>query len=252
MGIERPDPPGRSPDPDTYDSLGEFYATIEEAIAAFGPDLFARPQADRQLSDPRFYGPVRFNVEASGDLMLIDGVASARAAIEVIVHQGEGLTDARWADPGHQELTHYAKLAQIADGTAPIGVIRPVRVNPRTSAFPASVQPVSDLFNAVYGSLFLLLDALYRPTPAKGHLVNQLYGLMRRVLGPIGLYLTTLPIDDGSVASPTFETFDLGPDPAGTLATLAGAVAADHPLLAEALKPLLLERALLPEAGAAG
>jgi len=247
MGIEQPDPPGHSPDPDAYDSLGEFYAAIEEAIEAFGPGLFAHPQADRQLSDPRFYGPVRFNVEASGDLMLIDGVDSARAAIEVIVHQGEGLTDARWADPGHQELTHYAKLAQIADGITPIGAIRPVRVNPRAVEFPASVRPVADLFNAVYGSLFILLDALYRPTPAKGHLVNQLYGLMRRVLGPIGLHLTTLPLGDGFVASPTFEAYPLGPDPAETLAALAGAVAAQHPVLAEALEPLL-ERRLLPEA----
>jgi len=250
LAIEQPDPPGTPAQAGVYDSLGEFYAAIEDAVArlAATTDLFAAPQADRQLSDERFYGPIAFNTEASGDLMLIHDVASARAAIDVIVHQGEGLTDVQWADPGHQELTHYAKLLRIADGTSPAGQLRPLRVNPRATDYPSSVRPLSDLFNAVYAAVFVILDELYRPSPKKGALVGRLYRTMSIVLGPLARRLTTLPLDDGTVAGPTFEWFDLGTDPSATLAALARQVADGHPDLADAVAPLL-EGRLLPEPG---
>lgn len=249
--LEQPDPVGNVADRDAYDSLGEFYAAIETAIGrlAAAGDLFADPRAARQLSDERFYGPIAFNVEASGDLMLVDGLASARAAIDVIVHQGEGLDDTHWADPGQQELTHYAKLLRIADGTSPIGGLRPMRTNPRTDEYPAQVRPLSDLFNASYAAAFLLLDALYSDRLKKGGLVNRLYTLMTHVLAPIARRLSELPLGDGTVAGPTFEWFDLGPEPAVRLAGLAAVVAGDHPgLIDEALTPLL-ENRVVPGAG---
>jgi hypothetical protein len=240
--IERPDPVGRLVDREDFDSLGEFYATIEEGILRLSAErnLFENPQVARQLSDERFYAPIAFNVEASGDLMRIDGVASARAAIDVIVHQGEGLDDTHWADPGQQELTHFAKLSQIADGTVPIGALRPLRTNPRTSEYPPAVRPLSDLFNASYAALFVILEDLYSPREKKGGLVNRMYTVMTHVLAPLARQLTQLPLGDGTVAAPTFEPYDLGPEPGAALAVLAAAVAADHPeLVAEALTPLL-------------
>jgi hypothetical protein len=244
--IEQPDPVGSATEPGLYDSLGEFYAAIEGAIERLaGTGLFDRPQLDRQLSDPRFYGPIAFNVEASGDLMLIDGPPAARAAIDVIVHQGEGLSDDRWADPGHQELTHYAKFLELVAGVVPIGAVRPLPENPRATDYPPDARLVSDLFNAVYASLFVLLDALYEPRPKKGGLVGRLYTAMTGVMAPVGRELGTIPIGDGFVAGPTFEPFDLGADPAARLADLAATVAAQRPSLAASLAPLL-ERRLLP------
>ncbi len=239
LAIEQPDPPGSSAVPGQYDSLGEFYAAIEDAVIRLGAPLFQDPQAQRQLSDPRFYGPIPFNAEASGDLMLIRDVATAQAAIDVIVHQGEGLSDDQWADPGRQEWTHYAKFLRMVDGSSPVGPLRPVRVNPRVASFHPDVRGVAELFNAVYASMFVLLDQLYSERPDKGRLVNRLYGSMTRTLGPIGRLLTTLPLGDGTVASPTFERFDLGDDPAATLRNLAAALLADRPTLQDALKPLL-------------
>lgn len=244
--LEQPDPIGNVAEHQAYDSLGEFYAAIEASIGrlAVDGDLFADVRLDRQLSDERFYGPIPHNVEESGDLMAVTDLASARAAIDVIVHQGEGLADTHWADPGRQELTHYAKLLRIADGTSPVGALRPMRTNPRAADYPDAVRPLSDLFNASYGAAFLLLDALYSDRPRKGGLVNRLYGLMSHVLGPIARRLTELPLGDGTVAGPTFEWHDLGPDPAGHLAELAAAVAPDHPDLGEALVPLLEGRVI--------
>jgi hypothetical protein len=247
--IEQPDPVGSPTQPGAYDSLGEFYLAIAEAVARLGADasvgLFDRPQPDRQLSDPRFYGPIPFNAEASGDLMLIDGLTTAQAAIDVIVHQGEGLSDDIWADPGHQELTHFAKFQRMVDGTTPVGPVRALPVNPRSATYPAGARPLSDLFNAVYAATFLVLDALYEPRPRNVGLVNRLYVAMSGLLAPIGRELTTVPIGDGLVAGPTFEWFDLGSDPAGTLADLATRVINDRPTLAPVLAPLL-ERRLLP------
>jgi hypothetical protein len=243
--LEQPDPEGSSGTDDVYDSLGEFYAAIEEAVGRL-PDLFGDPQVERQLSDPRFYAAVAFNNEDSGDLMQIDGVTSARAAIDVIIHQGEGLSDGRWADESHQELTHYAKLRQIADGISPVGRLRLLPVNPRVGSYPPGVRSVADLFNAVYAAAFVILDDLYQPVPKKGRLVSRLYAVMTSLLGPIGRYLATLPLDATTFAGPTFEPYDLGPDPASTLADLAASVAADHPALAEVVAPLV-ERRLLPE-----
>jgi hypothetical protein len=244
--IEQPDPVGSPTEPGQYDSLGEFYAAVAAGIERLADaDLFAAPQVERQLSDPRFYGVMPFNAEASGDLMLIDGPASAQAAIDIIVHQGEGLSDDRWADPGHQELTHYAKFQQLVDGVVPIGALRPLPENPRAADYPPDARLLSDLFNAVYASLFVLLAALYEPRPTKGGLVGRLYTAMTGVLTPIARELGTIPIGAGFVAGPTFEPFDLGADPAARLADLAASAVAQRPTLATALAPLL-ERRLLP------
>jgi hypothetical protein len=244
--IEQPDPVGSPTEPGLYDSLGEFYAAVASAIDRLADaGLFDNPQVERQLSDPRFYAPVAFNAEGSGDLMLIDGPAAARAAIDVIIHQGEGLSDDRWADPDQQELTHYAKFTQMVDGTTPISALRPLPENPRSATYPAEARLVSDLFNAVYAATFVVLGALYEPGLSKGRLVNRLYTAMTGVMAPLGRELGTIPIGDGFVAGPTFEPYDLGPDPAARLADLAAAVAAQRPTLAGALAPLL-ERRFLP------
>jgi hypothetical protein len=241
MVIERPGASDARPEADGYHTLGQFYAAVEGAIerlSAEGP-LFVAGSEMRQLAGHHFYGAVEFDAADSGDLVLVTDPMSAKEAIEVIVHQGEGLAEHRWADPAHQELTHYAKLVQIVDGGSPLGKVRPVRVDPRSADYPAAVRPISDLLNGTYRALFHVLDALYQPRAHKGELVGVLYRLMTGTLGPLARHLTTVPLDDGTVAGPTFEPVDLGPDPVASLARLAAEVAAATPALAEAVAPLL-------------
>jgi hypothetical protein len=92
MRVEQPEVHGAPAEPDRFESRGQFYHALEIGIDELSErfDLFADPQLDHQLSDPSFYAPVAFDAEDSGGLMLIDGADSAKAAIEVIVHQGEG------------------------------------------------------------------------------------------------------------------------------------------------------------------
>ncbi len=235
MRIEQPEVHGAPAEPDSYETLGQFYHALEMAMSDLNGrfDLFADPQASRQLSDPGFYQPVAFDAEDSGGLMLVDGLESAEVAIEVIVHQGEGLSTERWADPAHQELTHYAKLLLIAEGTKPLGAVRRLRSNPRTVGFPEPLQPVSDLFNALYRYLFLLLADLFEPGDDKGPAVGRMYGLMAGAMSSVARYLVEQPVGEGEFAGPTFEIYEFASDdPRRELMELAGAVARSHPELA--------------------
>ena len=242
MRIEQPEVHGAPAEPDVFESLGQFYHALEMAIDELSTrfDLFADPQADCQLSDPSFYQPVAYDAEDSGGLMLINNAESARAAIEVIVHQGEGLSTERWADPAHQELTHYFKLLQISDGISPLGAVRPLRPNPRTSDFPTELRPVSDLCNAVYRSLFLVLDELFGPSADKTAGIERLYRLMAGVLSELALFLVRQPIGHGPFAGPTFEIYEFDSDPwAGELAGLAATVTELHPSLVDLEKAIV-------------
>ena len=141
------------------------------------------------------------------------------------------MTDERYADPSHQELTHFYKFEQIADGVSPLGEVRPAIVNPATVDLPAPLQPVSDLVNALYRYLYLTMDDLYQPVADKGEVVGRLYTLMSRLLGPAVRYLMEQPVGGGLVAGPSFEVypFDPGSPVVDQLTSLAERVLADHP-----------------------
>ena len=236
MVIEKPETPGAPPEDDRFETLGQFYNALELAFEDLSErfDLFADIGADRQLADPRFYQPVEFDAEDSGNLMLVKDLDSACAAIEVVVHQGEGVSDERYADPSHQELTHFYKFEQIADGISSLGRVHPALVNPKTADLPPAIRPVSDLVNALYRFLYLTLHELYQPGADKGPLVDRLYRVMSGLLGPAARYLMGQPVGGGLVAGPTFEAypFESGPAPADQIKGMAAQVLTDHPALA--------------------
>ena len=140
--IEQPETHHEIPDDDIYDSLGQFYHAIERGLAAVATssDLFANPQLERQMSTHSYYSPVKFDAEESGGLAAIDNIEAANEAIHVIIHQGEGVSDEKWADPGHQELTHYFKFLRISHGEAPIGPTAPMPDNPRVDHYPEEAR----------------------------------------------------------------------------------------------------------------
>jgi hypothetical protein len=244
MRIEKPEMHDAPAQPDQFETLGQFYHALELAMESLsdGVELFSNPQREAQLSDPRFYRPVELDAEDSGGLMMIEDLASARAAIEVIVHQGEGLSDERWADPDHQELTHYHKLLQITEGTSPLGRVVPVRRNPSTVDYPEDLRPVSELFNALYRGLFLILDRIFAPDSNQSRAVGVLYLLMADVMSQLASFMVRQPLGDGEFAAPTFEVFEFGDgSPLDEVTAMADQVAQVHPELSsvhDALKGL--------------
>ncbi len=242
MVIERPETHEAPPQADEYETLGQFYHALELAIYSMAAthDLFANPQRTRQVADPSLYSPVEYDAEDSGGLMLIEDADSAVAAIEIIVHQGEGLSEERWADPAHQELTHYHKYKLIAEQTVPLPRVAPTPMNPRTQDYPPALRPVSDLFNALYRSMFLIMDRLFGEEPDKSDLVSELYRTMSDLMAPVARYLMRQPIGNGLVAAPTFEIYELSPhDPTAGLRAVARRAAEHHPSLEGAVGSLL-------------
>lgn len=234
MVIERPAAVGSPPEDDDYETLGQFYRALENALDTLDTDgnLFAHHQPERQLWEPSFYGPVAFDDPDSGGLVLISDRASARDALEVVIHQGEGVGDDRWADPQHHELTHFFKFEQLATGATEIGPTWPVLDNPSTAAFPERLRGVSDLFNASYGLIFVTLDQIFSGTGDQSRLIGRLYALMSDCLAPTARYLVRCPIDDDTTAGPTFEPYPLGAEPWSHTAELAADVEVGHPDLA--------------------
>jgi hypothetical protein len=244
MRIEQPETHGAPAEPDEFETLGQFYHALEIGLAEVSDrfDLFSNPQTGSQLSNPTFYQPVAMDEEDSGGLVLITDLDSAIKAIEIIVHQGEGMSDEKWADPDHRELTHYYKLAQISDGTSPLGAIRNVGSNPRTEDYPDTIQVVSRLFNSIYRGLYLAMNRMFTDEANQGRAVGVLYLLMADVLSNLAHFLVQQPIGNGQFAAPTFEVFEFETDaPLAEVTALAEEAAELYPELAsvhEALRGL--------------
>ena len=122
---------------------------------------------------------------------------------------------------------------EIADGARPIGPVWPVPDNPRTEDFPDRLRKASELFNALYGLVYVTMNDLYSGTQDQGEAIGRLYKLMRFGVSPTARYLMRQPLDTGGNAGPTFEIHRFGADPWGETAELAEAVAVDHPELVE-------------------
>lgn len=210
MRIEQPEIHGAPDQPDRFETLGQFYHALEVGLERLSNEgsLFSNVQPEAQMSDPSFYSPVQFDADDSGGLMMIDSLETAIKAIEVIIHQGEGLSDERWADPSHQELTHFHKLKRIMDIPGELGAVHPVRRNPQTADYPEEIRQISDLFNAAYRHVYLVMGELFSPRADKSGLVGRLYRLMSGVLSPLARHMVGIELDSGEHAAPTFEVYE--------------------------------------------
>ena len=214
MRIEKPGVSGAPAEPDEYETLGQFYHALEQGLIEVSSqfDLFADVNADAQMSEHAFYRPVAMDADDSGGLMLIDGLVSAIEAIEIIVHQGEGLSHERWADPAHQELTHYHKLVLIRNGVSPLGAVHPVSVNPKAAGYPEDVRLVADLFNALYRAVYRAMGRIFAGGDDQPQAVGVLYLLMGDMLSQLGRFLVGQSLGNGLRAAPTFEIYEFGDD----------------------------------------
>lgn len=243
LGIEAPGRPEAPTQPDRYESQGQFYHALEQAIVRLADevDIFSDPQTDRQLHDPSGYLVVKYDDDMSGGLVVINSVETALAATEIAIHQGEGLHEARYADPDHRELTHYSKFLSLTDGTVDIGSVIPLVKNPSIAAMPRDVAAVAEFSNAIYSYLFVILDRLLaRDRQDRHQLVGILYGVMVGLLGPVSRYLTTRPAGDGEFWGPPFEYYHFSaPDDAeDEVRRLGLSLATEHPAIVPALRHL--------------
>jgi hypothetical protein len=243
LNIEAPGTPDAPEQPDQYESQGQFYHALEQAMIRLAGehDLFANPQTERQLHDPSGYMAVKYDTEQSGGLVVVDSLETALAATEIAIHQGEGVHEARYADPDHRELTHYAKFLSLVDGSVDIGEVVPLVKNPTMAAMPPDVAPIAEFCNALYSYLFIIIDRLLANDSDDRHeLVGALYGVMMGMLAPTCRYLTTKPASNDEFWGPPFEYFHFD-DPhhaEDELRSMGDELADQHPQIAPVLRHL--------------
>lgn len=226
MQIERPLAHDGLPADDRYETIGQFYAAIEEALVRLAGTLgeaalFSGDPA-RQVTDALYYG-------GSGRIIAVTDLASSLAALREIVDEGEG---AHFGDvwdgerdmfhPERQAVAHYFRFQELQIGrryqpgdtpaSGPSGPPRPVdwaavhnmRSNPRSADYPegSEVRTRLEEFNHAYCGVLHLLQACFDGSPQLLRVATgEMYALREQAIA-----LMRLPSGDGeTTAGPSFE-----------------------------------------------
>ena len=201
------------PSAQDYLTVGHLYRSIRAALAELSGRL---GEAALFCGDPALQvGP---NLAALKGLCAITDLASALAALDTIVEQGEG-------SPADIEASHYRRFITVRDaydarlaaepGFAPSRrVVRnPVMRRPpdptgKTYIDHPGTAPVMDLANAIYAAMLRSLVQGFAETDAARKrlcidaAINAMFGLI-----PVAEHLTTLPAcaaEDGRMAGMSF------------------------------------------------
>jgi Ferritin-like len=221
MPLELPAATDAPPQPDRYNTIGQFYAAITLGFERLSsPELWKDPRPDLQ------YTTSYWNQDGGGSPLAVTDLPSALSAILTIVEEGEGsnpddpMVPMKPASPvlGYDELSHYAKFKRIAEGIDPIRTVWPVPTDPKAADYAGPVQELAVLFNATFSYVLAMIDSLYSTSsdtviagersPRYG-LERSFIAAMGGVLYPIAHLLTRQPTSPGAAthAAPTFEYY---------------------------------------------
>jgi CDGSH-type Zn-finger protein/uncharacterized Fe-S cluster protein YjdI len=205
------------PSAQDYLTVGHLYRAIEEGFTALADRL---GEANLFIGDPS--AQVGSEIATFAGMVKVVDLASAVAAIEEIVTQGEGA-------PGHSEDSHYAKFCAIRDrhatmcaadpGFAPAWPCarNPVMRKPpiaegRVHVAVAETARVLDIGNAAYGLMLRCLMGAFGQKQATDVQRRLLYGtameLMHAVV-PVAEQLARMPATVGQAEPTAGLTFTL-------------------------------------------
>ena len=201
--------------PQVYHTVGHLYRSIEygfeRLVERYG-------EADVFIGPPR--AQARPEVFGWREVVPVTDLASAKAAIELIVEQGEGAG-------GDWREAHFGRFSTILDDFlaarsadpdwSPARPARPAYVRrppdqPQATIIsdPLTAQ-VADLFDAAHQTMLQALARCFMHSDETDEEVGTLVGtavrLMAGVLRPLGSVLTTLPLgpdNPGELAGPAF------------------------------------------------
>jgi hypothetical protein len=201
-----------------FETVGHLYRSIEDGLAGL---------AGRMGEAGVFIGPRRAQATSEDlgfdELAPVTDLASARAAIDVIVEQGEGAR-------GDWREAHFGRLVRMLDeylgireGRAAFEPARPVMLaHVRPLATGQAVQLIGhgftarscDLLNATYELILQLLSRYFAHTDETPEqlstLVGVAVGLMKLVVKPLGSLVTRMPMGPDHphhTAGPALELF---------------------------------------------
>ncbi|MEI8410859.1 MULTISPECIES: ferritin-like domain-containing protein [unclassified Kribbella] len=225
LEIERPAPPGGPAEDDNYETIGQFYDALEQGLrslcASLGEEVVFSGDPARQVSNAHFR-------HSGGRLIVVDSLASALAALEEIVEQGEGTArgevwdgDADMFHPDRDEVAHYYRFQELKLGrryqrgdtpeSGPTGEpisfdadgVHPMRPNQRPTDHPSGhpIRVAQEEFNHTYCAVLHLLEQAFNGSPRMLSVaIGTMYALKAQASA-----LMQLPLDDGHTAGPTFD-----------------------------------------------
>ncbi len=201
-----------------FATVGHLYRSIELGITGLAEKL-----GERAL----FVGPPRAQAGSAAfawpELVKVTDTASACAALEEILEQGEGARG-DWKDAHFgQFVLILEELLELKAANPDFDPVRPVlvaTVRPceHDASVPQITDPVTarcaDLFNVGYEVLLLALERYFAHTEETDEqlatLADLTLAMMFQVIKPLGDLITTLPAGPeypGRTAGPTFELF---------------------------------------------
>jgi hypothetical protein len=205
------------------DSIGHFYSRIDRALVHLcdehGEDAVFSGDPSRQVTD----GP-------SGRLPAIVDLPTARAALEVIVEQGEGRSQSEiWEGDRDRtpdvDAAHYYRFLELQLGrrygpddtpaTGPTGdpitiraeAIRPMQPNPRLDdqVVGSRIRAAQEDVNQEYCALLRLLEQMFDGQPELlGEAIGAMHGIGHHIVSLMELEVPGTTF----VAGPTFEYVD--------------------------------------------
>ena len=234
MKIEKPEQIGSPPEDDDYETIGQFYDAVAEALVRLDAQhgIFTGDET-QQVTRAQYYG-------GGGEAFAVYDLDSALKAIEEIKEQGEGMEVKEGEkivrsvdDPDHklfgqnEEVAHYYRFQEIykeklyAPGntpkTGPTGphfpvdwdAVYPMRPNPKASDYPegSELRARMNAFNAAYTGLLDLLQESFDGRPERlEDAVGVMYDLKYRAVA-----LMQIPSGHGdTTAGPSFEYYRPG------------------------------------------
>ena len=201
-----------------FETIGALYRAIE-----IGFDRLAEKLGETRL----FLGPRSAQATHGhfpfANLAAVTDLASAHAAIDTIVEQGEGARG-EWRDAHFGRLiTVLDEYLDLRDADPSFTPARPVLaacVREREDGVPVPIitdpftSRAADLLNAVYEVILQVLARYFAHTDETDDHLDVLaevsVGLMKTVVKPLGGLVTRLPVGEaypGRTAGPTFELF---------------------------------------------
>jgi len=200
-------------------TVGHLYRGIEQGlsdlVARLGERVLFVGEPRAQATPERFHWP---------QLIAVTDLASARAALDEIIEQGEGARgDWRPAHYGrffgiwneYQKLREQDPFFEPARPVLPAFTQQPYDIEqPQPQPTDPLTREVAELFNLAYEVLLQVLTRFFTHTDETDEqldaLIHAAFGLMAGVLKPLGTALTRLPFGPESpdhTAGPAFEMY---------------------------------------------
>ena len=226
LKIEKPEAHDVLPEDDNYETIGQFYEAIEVGLrdlcARLGETaVFCGDPARQIRGDSTYYG-------GSGEIIAVEDLASAIAAIEEIIEQGEGMQhqevwdgDRNMFHPEREEVAHYFRFNEIKQGrtyrpgdtpqSGPSGAtftvdwdaVYNMRPNPQSADYAGNSEITLQLqaFNAAY---WTMLRQLHQSVNGQPEQLSVAVGTMYEIK-TLAIELMQLPSGDGeTTVGPTF------------------------------------------------